>query len=96
MSTITLGFTDTPGFPEGSVVDHIRLDVVGLVTPATSQAVAVGVTGVEYTFAVPDTYTVTVSAISPAGTVYGTAVSTVFVREPVLVTLSIPSTVTVA
>ena len=98
MSIITLGFSDVPGFPEGSAVDHIRLEVVGLVTAATSQAVPVGTTSVDYTFPAADTYTVTVSGVSAAGVVYGTAVSTVFVVAPVTVTvtLSLPSSVTVA
>lgn len=97
MSTITLGFTNTPGFPAGSAVDHIRLEITGVATAQTSQAVAVGVTTVNYTFPAPDTYTVTVQAVAADGTLYGSPVSTTYVvAAPVTVTLSLPSSVTVA
>jgi hypothetical protein len=97
MSTITIGFTDTPGFPAGSAVDHVRLTVTGALGSSASQAVAVGVTSVNYTFGVPDTYTVTVQAVAADGSVFGTPVSTTFVvAAPATVTLSLPSSVSVA
>jgi len=95
MSTITIGYTDVPGFPAGTAVDHYRLRVVGLVTPETSQPVTG--TSVDYTFPGPDTYTVGVAGVGATGTVLGTEVTTTFVvAAPVTVTLSLPSSVTVA
>jgi len=95
MSTITIGYTATPGFPAGSVVDHIGVSIVGLVAANNqSQNVAPGTTTVTVTLN-PDTYTISVQAFDVNNNAFGTAVSTTLVvSAPTTVTLNIPSSVT--
>jgi hypothetical protein len=96
MSDVTgsVSYSDVPGFPEGSVVDHVLVTLTGTDPANTqSQTVAPGTTSVTFASVAPDTYTVSAQAFPATGAGYGVAAvsNSVVVSAPVTVTLSIPS-----
>jgi hypothetical protein len=95
--TLAIVYTDVPGFPAGSVVDHIVATVTGTAntTPVTQNAPP-GTASIVFPSLPADTYTFSVGGTDAAGTVFGTAVTGSFtITEPTTVTLSLPSTVDV-
>lgn len=100
MATLTsaISYADTPGFPAGSSVDHVLVNLVdaGSGTVVASQSVAPGTGSVSFANIAPGTYTANAQAFPASGAGYGSAVvSAPFtVAAPVTVTLSLPSAVT--
>jgi hypothetical protein len=93
-------YADVPGYPEGSVVDHILVTLTASGNAANSQSasVAPGTASVSFDNVQPDTYTASVQAFPATGAGYGTAVASnsIMVAAPVTVTLSLPASLVIA
>jgi hypothetical protein len=97
MSTVvgTLTYADVPGFPAGTVVDHVVVSVSDTsVSPptSTSQNVPPGTTSVTFADLDAGSYTFQVSAVDSSGVALGTPITGSFtVTAPATVTLNLPS-----
>ncbi len=102
MSTLVIGFQSVPGFPVGSTVDHLHVQVFGT-NPSNSQSQSVSSTTATVSFTlVPDTYTFSIQAVDPNGNALGTPVTkdvngnaSFTVPTVTTVSLSLPASVTV-
>lgn len=96
MATVVgaLTYADVPGFPAGSVLDHIVVSVTDTsVSPTTtvSQNVAPGTASVSFDLEA-GSYSFTVAGVDASGVVFGTPVTGSFsVTAPATVSLSLPS-----
>lgn len=93
-AVLSISFGDVPGFPAGSIVDHV-LVTASAVDPANSpaaQSVAPATASVTFANLNADTYTFTAQAFPAAGSGFGAPVSVVFtITAPATVSLSLPS-----
>jgi hypothetical protein len=96
----SIQYSNVPGFPAGSAVDHIEVTVQGAAPGALpiTQSVPPDTASVTFTALADDTYTVTVEAVDAANSVFGTPVTGSFTSSTVgsTVTLSLPASVTAA
>lgn len=89
-----LTYADVPGFPAGSVVDHVSVSVSGAAD--AKQDVPAGTASVDFDLDAGD-YVASAQAFDAAGNGLGTAVSAKFtIDAPQTVSLSLPASVTVA
>ena len=96
---LSIVYAPVPGFPAGSVVANILATITGSAAGSTPivQTGAPGATSIEFANVAADTYTYSVSGEDASGNTYGTAVTGTFtITAPATVTLSLPSSVTVA
>lgn len=95
--TVSVQYSPVPGFPAGSVVDHIAAAITGS-NPANSmsQNVPPGTGSVVFTNVTADSYTFSISAVDASGNTFGTPVTGTFTATDTTVTLSLPSSATVA
>lgn len=93
-ANIAITYTDVPGFPAGSVVDHIVVTVVGTANSLPNmQAVPPGTASVSFDLAADD-YTVSAQGFPVTGPGFGQAVTTAFsITAPATISLSLPATV---
>jgi len=91
-ANIAISYTDVPGFPAGSVVDHIIVTVVGTAnTLPNMQAVPPGTASVSFDLAADD-YTVSAQGFPATGPGFGLAVSTTFtITAAATISLSLPA-----
>jgi hypothetical protein len=97
-ATFAISYASLPGFPAGSVVDHIRVTVTGSATPAQSQNVSPGTTQVVFDPLAADSYSYAVDTVDPSGAVLssrGGSFTVGTAAPPSTVTLSVPGGVTV-
>lgn len=94
----TIVYGDVPGFPAGTVLDHITATLTGSTAGAVpiSQTVPPATANVTFASVPPDTYTYSVQGIDAGGNALGTAVTGSFtVGTPdQTVTLSLPASAT--
>lgn len=94
-AVLAIVYTEVPGFPTGSVVDHIACSITGAATPILTANVAPGTASAEFANVPADTYTFSVVAQDAAGNDFGTPVTGSFtITAPATMTLNIPSSVT--
>jgi len=95
MSQVMLAilYQDVPGFPVGTVVQSIQVDLKG---PGTfSQTVPEGTGTVTFHDLDPGTYSYGIAALDASGAVLGTPLSGSFdIPVPTTITLSLPSQAT--
>jgi hypothetical protein len=92
----SIQYSDVPGFPPGSAIDHIEVTVQGAAPGAApiTQNVAPGTTSVTFNSLPDDSYTISVEAVDANNNVFGTPVTGTFSISTVgTVTLSLPSAV---
>ena len=94
-ANVSITYADMPGFPAGSIVDHIVVTVVGTVnTLPNMQAVPPGTASVTFDL-IADDYTVSAQGFGADGTAFGKPVSTTFtITAPATISLSLPFTLT--
>ena len=94
----TLTYADVPGFPAGSVVDHVDVSITNTATSAvTTQHVAPGTAAVTFSNVDPGSYTASAQALDGSGNTLGTAVTASFsITAPGTVSLSLPASLVVA
>lgn len=96
MTNILISYTDVPGFPAGSIVDHIVVTVTGTAAGNTlpnMQAVPPGTASVTFDL-IADDYTVSAQGFAADGTGFGKPVSTTFtITAAATISLSLPATV---
>jgi hypothetical protein len=89
-------YADVPGFPAGTVVDHILVTATDAaippVNPMLTQSVPEGTATVTFTGIAFGAYTFSVQAETAAGQPLGTAVTGKFTVVAPVVTLSLPAT----
>lgn len=99
-AVLAIAYTPSaPTFPEGTVVGSIQVTVtgsaVGNTTPVVG-SVAAGTPSVTVDLTVADAYTYSVQALDASGNALGTAITGAFETvAPVLVSVSLPSSVSV-
>jgi len=97
-AAVTLAYADTPGFPAGSVVDHVFVMATAS-NPANSpppQIVAPGTDSVTFDDLAPDTYQISAQAFPVTGPGFGQSATTsitIAAVGPVTVSLSLPASV---
>jgi hypothetical protein len=99
MTTVNISYSDVPGFPEGTVVDHVLVSLVATTNTNNNQSQSVpnGTTAAVFTLN-PDTYTVSVWGVSAGGQHLGSPATATFVVAapvPVTITVNLPTGVTV-
>lgn len=98
MSTITISYADVPGFPAGSAVANINVTVSNPdATVQPVQSLPPATTSATFTATQVGNYGISVQAVDATGAALGPAVTATFsVQAPSTVTLSLPSSITVA
>lgn len=88
-------YTDVPGFPAGSVVDHVVVTVTSS-GASQSQNVPPGTTSVTFENLADGDYTLSVAGVDASGNTLGTPATGSFTLStgPTTVTLSLPASVT--
>lgn len=94
----TLTYADVPGFPAGSVVDHVDVSIKDASGAVTTQHVAPAATSVTFENVAAGTYTASANGVDAGGNVLGTPLSATFTISagPATISLSLPSTLSVA
>jgi hypothetical protein len=98
-ATCTITYALVPGFPAGSVIDHIKVTCVGATTGSTTTPLqlAPGAATAVFASLAPDTYTFTAQGFPATGAGFGTAVSaTLTISTAATVSLSLPASMTAA
>ena len=91
-AVLAITYAEVPGFPAGSVVDHIVATVTG--AASSSQSVAPGTSSVSFSLAA-GSYTFSVQAADASGAFFGSPVTGSFtITAPATVSLSLPASVT--
>lgn len=83
------------GFPLGTVLDHLRMTITGVSTPAQSQSVPPNTSPIVFASVPADTYTYLLESIDSTGAVLATRGGSFTVAAPATVTLQLPGAVTV-
>ena len=97
-ATCTITYALVPGFPAGSVVDHILITCKGVVSGVQPPLqLAPGALTANYDVPVADTYTFTAQGMPLTGAGFGTPVTaTLVITAATTVSLSLPSAMTAA
>jgi hypothetical protein len=98
---LTITYADVPGFPVGTVVDHILITVtdaaVPPVNPTLTQSVPDGTATVTFLNIAAGNYSFSIAGRDVSGNVLGTPVTGTFtVTTPVTISLSLPVSATAA
>lgn len=95
-ASLAIVYALVPGFPAGTVLNHIRVTITGASTAAQSQTVPPGNSPVVFPSLPADTYTYAVDSIDGNSNVLASKTgSFVVAGAPATISLGLPSTVTV-
>lgn len=93
-ANIAITYADVPGFPEGTVLDHISVSVTDAAGTSLTQTVAPGTGEVDFPDLQAGNYAVVVVGNDASGAALGTPVQAGFIINGITtVTISLPSTV---
>ena len=93
----TIAYADVPGFPEGSVVDHVLVSIINSTGGVAQQSVAPSTASVTFDGVAAGDYTYSIQAFPVSGAGFGTPVTGSFtVAAPATITLALPASATFA